>query len=63
MNDRVSAVDLSACDREPIHIPGSIQPHGILLALSPERRVVHASANVVDALGVAADEILGRAFA
>ena len=26
-----SAVDLTTCDREPIHIPGSIQPHGYLL--------------------------------
>ncbi|NIJ08937.1 light-regulated signal transduction histidine kinase (bacteriophytochrome) [Sphingomonas vulcanisoli] len=24
-------MDLTACDREPIHIPGSIQPHGLLL--------------------------------
>jgi light-regulated signal transduction histidine kinase (bacteriophytochrome) len=24
-------LDLTACDREPIHIPGSIQPHGLLL--------------------------------
>jgi chemotaxis family two-component system sensor kinase Cph1 len=23
--------DLTACDREPIHMPGSIQPHGIML--------------------------------
>jgi light-regulated signal transduction histidine kinase (bacteriophytochrome) len=23
--------DLTGCDREPIHIPGSIQPHGLLL--------------------------------
>jgi len=23
--------DLTACDREPIHIPGAIQPHGMLL--------------------------------
>jgi light-regulated signal transduction histidine kinase (bacteriophytochrome) len=21
--------DLNTCDREPIHIPGSIQPHGV----------------------------------
>lgn len=27
------SVDLTNCDREPIHIPGSIQPHGVLLAL------------------------------
>ena len=26
------AVDLTNCDREPIHVPGSIQPHGCLLA-------------------------------
>jgi light-regulated signal transduction histidine kinase (bacteriophytochrome) len=25
--------DLTTCDREPIHIPGSIQPHGILLVV------------------------------
>ena len=25
------AVDLTKCDREPIHIPGSIQPHGLML--------------------------------
>lgn len=28
------AVNLDTCDREPIHIPGSIQPHGCLLACS-----------------------------
>ena len=27
-------LDLTACDREPIHIPGSIQPHGVLLVVS-----------------------------
>ncbi|MEP0507152.1 MAG: hypothetical protein ABJD38_00370, partial [Aurantimonas coralicida] len=27
----VSADELTLCDREPIHIPGSIQPHGMLL--------------------------------
>jgi len=25
---------LTSCDREPIHIPGSIQPHGVLLVVS-----------------------------
>ena len=24
------------CDREPIHVPGSIQPHGVLLAARPD---------------------------
>jgi len=36
--------DLGGCDREPIHIPGSIQPYGCPLALSGERfRIVRAS--------------------
>ncbi len=26
----------TACDRDPVHIPGTIQPHGLLLALSPD---------------------------
>jgi light-regulated signal transduction histidine kinase (bacteriophytochrome) len=39
-------IDLSACDREPIHIVGSVQPHGFLLALDvPDLIVVQASAN------------------
>ena len=39
MNDSVPAdvppVDLSNCAREPIHIPGLIQPHGLMLVLDP----------------------------
>lgn len=27
------ALDLTVCDREPIHAPGSIQPHGLLLVV------------------------------
>lgn len=39
-------VDLTACDREPIHIVGSVQPHGFLLALGlPDLHIVQASAN------------------
>jgi chemotaxis family two-component system sensor kinase Cph1 len=39
-------IDLTACDREPIHIVGSVQPHGFLLALDArERTIVQASAN------------------
>ena len=37
--------DLGACGREPIHSPGSIQPHGHLLALEGDGlALVHASA-------------------
>ncbi|NMM36406.1 MAG: GAF domain-containing protein [Glaciimonas sp.] len=30
---RFGQVDLTTCDREPIHIPGAIQPHGVLLVV------------------------------
>jgi light-regulated signal transduction histidine kinase (bacteriophytochrome) len=31
MSETAPTVDLSVCDREPIHVPGSIQTHGVLL--------------------------------
>lgn len=45
--------DLTNCDREPIHIPGSIQPHGAMLVYDPATQIVtHASANAVEMLGI-----------
>lgn len=39
-------VDLSNCDREPIHIPGSIQPHGCLIACDTQLdTILRASEN------------------
>ena len=35
-------VDLTDCDREPIHIPGSIQPHGLLLIADADSLTVVA---------------------
>jgi light-regulated signal transduction histidine kinase (bacteriophytochrome) len=32
MTQSAPSLDLTSCDQEPIHVPGSIQPHGILLA-------------------------------
>ena len=48
-----TVVDLTTCDREPIHIPGSIQPHGLLLVLRPDKlEVAHASRNAASILGL-----------
>ena len=47
-----SELTLENCDREPIHIPGSIQPHGALLALDRLGRLSHASTNVTAMLGL-----------
>ena len=52
-------VDLTNCDREPIHQLGAIQPIGFLLALTPDWLVARASANVLDHLGRSAEDILG----
>ncbi|MEO5689730.1 MAG: ATP-binding protein [Burkholderiaceae bacterium] len=46
-------MNLENCDREPIHIPGSIQPHGALLAFDRLGRLSHASANAAALLGLA----------
>ncbi|GAA4225847.1 HWE histidine kinase domain-containing protein [Sagittula marina] len=53
-------VDLTNCDREPIHQLGRIQSYGALLAVSSDWLVQHASENLPDILGVAVDEALGR---
>ncbi len=46
---------IQACDREPIHIPGSIQPHGALLVLDRDTlEIRHAAGDVAGLLGVEA---------
>ncbi len=51
--------DLSNCEREQIHLAGSIQPHGVLLGVSePDLRVVQASTNLASYTGLDG-EILG----
>ncbi len=51
-------VDLDTCAREPIHIPGSIQPHGVLFVLrEPELRILQVSGNVRELLGLVAEDL------
>ncbi len=51
-------LDLTACDREPIHIPGAIQPHGLLLVADAATLVIVAGAGDIEAR--LADDWLGR---
>ncbi|HET7882384.1 MAG TPA: GAF domain-containing protein [Acetobacteraceae bacterium] len=54
--------DLSNCEREPIHLAGSIQPHGALLLLrEPDHTIVQASANAAAFLGLRGP-LIGRSF-
>lgn len=54
-------IDLDNCAREPIHIPGSIQPRGVLAVVrEPDFEIRHISANVADLLGLSVEAVLGR---
>ncbi|WP_018386986.1 HWE histidine kinase domain-containing protein [Ancylobacter sp. FA202] len=56
-------VDLSNCDREPIHVPGSVQCHGCLIACDPQGGVVQRhSRNAPDMLGLP-ETLIGRDLA
>jgi chemotaxis family two-component system sensor kinase Cph1 len=57
------ALDLTSCDREPIRFPGSIQPHGFLLTLTPALSILQASANLLDWTGTSAADALGQPIA
>jgi chemotaxis family two-component system sensor kinase Cph1 len=51
--------DLSNCERELIHLAGSVQPHGVLLLLSAGNLVVlQASRNCAAVLGQTAEALL-----
>jgi two-component system, chemotaxis family, sensor kinase Cph1 len=51
-------LDLTVCDREPIHIPGAIQPHGLLLvAQAEDGRVIGGAGDIEDRL---ATQWIGR---
>jgi len=52
------------CEREPIHVPGAIQPYGALLAIpAGSRRISHASANAATLLGLPPSRLVGRDIA
>ena len=60
-------LDLTRCADEPIRTPGSIQPHGFMLTLSPspegELLVRQASANLEHWTGMAAGDAIGLPLA
>ncbi|MGU3540623.1 histidine kinase dimerization/phosphoacceptor domain -containing protein [Methylobacterium sp. A54F] len=68
---RAEPVDASICEREPIHIPGSIQPNAVMLAADTRGlRILAHSVNVHDAVpddgvplaGRPLDSVLPAAF-
>jgi chemotaxis family two-component system sensor kinase Cph1 len=61
-----AALDITACEREPIHIPGAIQPHGLLLVVDSVSLEIVAGAGDIegrldpDWLGRSASAVLGQ---
>jgi two-component system, chemotaxis family, sensor kinase Cph1 len=54
-------IDLDNCAQEPIHIPGSIQPRGVLAVVGEVGFTVRrVSANVADLLGRSAEAVLSH---
>ena len=57
------SIDLTNCDREPIHLLGHVQSFGCLIAVTTDWMVQHASLNVESMLGHRAEDIIGVPFA
>ncbi|MEP0909566.1 ATP-binding protein [Leptolyngbya sp. GB1-A1] len=56
-------LDLTSCEREPIHIPGLIQPHGCLLVLKePDLTLIQVSENTAAHLGKSPEQLLNTAL-
>jgi light-regulated signal transduction histidine kinase (bacteriophytochrome)/CheY-like chemotaxis protein len=56
-------VDLTNCDREPIHLLGAIQPAGFLIAVSTDWIVARVSRNIRDLLGSDPIDLIGAPLA
>ncbi len=64
MTDEPFRVDLTNCEREPIHIPGAVQPHGVLFACrGASLEVRQVSASVASHAGVSPEAALGHPLA
>ena len=56
-------VNLTNCEFEPIHIPGSIQPHGFLLGINSETwKIDFCSGNIQDYIFVDHKSVLNQTF-
>lgn len=56
-------VNLTNCEHEPIHIPGSIQPHGFLIGLKIDDLTIDfCSGNSFEYIGLRYEQLLGKSF-
>jgi len=66
MNQSETIIDRDASlnyhDSQPIHLPGSIQPHGVLVVLTQSLQIVQVSDNVQKFFGKKPEELLNQHF-
>ncbi|MDB5202859.1 MAG: hypothetical protein JWQ27_2268 [Ferruginibacter sp.] len=56
-------VDLSNCDREPIHIPGKVQAHAVLIGIDYKTQLItHVSDNVAKFFSCNPEQLLNQPF-
>ncbi len=56
-------VSLTNCDREPIHLIGSVQPFGLLIAVSSNAlEITRVSHTVREWLGLSPEDVLGKSL-
>ena len=53
-------IDLTNCDREPIHIPGKIQSHGFLIVIDSGNFIRFYSENIKDYIPEIPQDLLGK---
>lgn len=59
----LSKIDLTNCDREPIHTPGLIQPHGVLLVLNRlNLEIIQVSLNTQAVIDRPPEALLGKSL-
>lgn len=56
----MSEYNLTNCDLEPIHIPGTIQSHGFLIAINDDLTITCCSENIEHFIGMAPRAILNE---
>jgi chemotaxis family two-component system sensor kinase Cph1 len=57
-------IDTTNCDREPIHMPGAILPHGAMLVLDSETlEILQVAGDTGGLLGASQEELLGHSAA
>ncbi|MFD2934334.1 hypothetical protein [Spirosoma flavum] len=55
---------LANCESEPIHVPGTTQPYGLLMAVNSQTWLIdYCSANTVDFLDLDVNQVVGKALA